>query len=121
MVVIIDKLPSDTNNITENTKKEKGKEQIIPEIIPLKLNNLLPRNPLANEPLKTEIIKYILMNLDISGDLDNMYENKTDNKIETKNPVMLDIVIPITVLTGTLNSVCLLTLFLPIKKSLTFI
>jgi hypothetical protein len=99
---------------------ENGKEQINPENSPLKFKSLLAVKPQANEPDKTDIIKYKLMNFDISGDLDNIYEKKIDKSIEMKKPIAHETNIPSIVLIGMLSSRCLFILFLPIKKSLTF-
>lgn len=93
-----------------------GNEQIKPEISPLKLNNLLPTNPQAKAPDNTDKIKYKLIDFDISGDLDKIYEKKTDKRSEIIIPIKQDITIPSKHLTGMLNSICFFVLFLFIKN-----
>jgi hypothetical protein len=112
----MDKLPFVASIIIKNVTTEYGIEQINPENIPLKFNNLLAMKPQINAPDKTDIIKYRLMNFDISGDLDSIYEKKIDKKIEIKIPIVDGINIPTKVLTGVLSSMRFFVLFFTIKN-----
>lgn len=113
---IPDRIPLDVSNMINNINIENRSEQINPEIIPRKFNNLFPIKPQMKAPDKTEITKYRPINFDTSGDFDNIYENIIDKSNDTATPIKEDIIMPNIVLIGAFNSIRFLIIFLPIKN-----
>ncbi len=111
-----DNFPSEAKSIMQAVMNKYGNEQIKPETRPLNCKSLLPEKPQINAPNRTDIIKYTLIKLDISGDLDSIYEKKIDRINETAIPINEEMIIPTIDLIGSLNSIRLFVLFLLIKN-----
>lgn len=97
-----------------------GNDAIIPEINPLNVHFFDAINPVINEPIVTEPIKYIAIELVNADDFDKIKDAINVNIIIAIKPIPEEIIKPVIFLVDTGISFFLFVIFLRIEKSLTF-
>lgn len=113
-------LPYEKTSIIIVTKNINGNDAITPEISPLNSHFFDAINPVTNEPIDTEPIKYIVVEFVNADDLDKIKDATSVNIIIAIKPTQLANKIPIIFLVDTDISFFRLAIFLCIEKSLTF-